>query len=99
MRTQDVSKVVVIKRAGFPSRTQRLEVKIGDTAKSMNPKYWLWRIPRFNPTCGAISAKRSSPIETFVCSTPLSGQHMTLQTLEEMQMNIAEVNIYQRGEV
>ena len=90
--------MVVIKRVGFPARTQRIEVKIGPSPKSMTAKYWLWRILS-NTRCGAISGTGSSPIATFTCSTPLTGQHMTLQTVEEMQMNIAEVNIYQRGGV
>ena len=85
----------MFKRIGFPQRTLKVEVRVGNKQLLMS-NTGLNHI-RINQKCGKTSSSKSVMIEDFECSPPLDGQFVSLQNTEQGEMNIGELVIFAAG--
>jgi hypothetical protein len=85
----------VTKRQGFNQRLARTQVRIGNTA--IQTSYGKREI-NVNTACGMLSPTTTSySMQDFYCSPTISGRYLSLQSKANKWFNIAEVNIYTRG--
>ena len=96
---QGISKVVMFKRIGYYDRTLEVETRVSysglNTKRGATQYSWMTA----GTVCGQRSGTASVKVETFRCSPPLDGTHVTMQTYSTVSMNIAELDIFVTGAV